>query len=467
MKRMFTFLSAIFAFVIQTFATPQPEAPRADGADSPAEKYSYVIVLDNDTTLEISDSLFYSISRQVIFPVNEYTIPEGTTFRREVEQEIMPYMNDRHHVLERVIVRGAASPEGPYDNNQMLSRNRAQALIDIISHNSRIPIDPILETERVAEDYIYLLLLMKEKADADYHTVATIVNSHIANPLELKAALQQHSGGKLWSRLLRQYFPTLRAARVVFIFKKYQDIPQTEIQKAPFVPLTARMEPISLPPYTQEKQPRRELLSVKTNLLFDAAMTPNLAIEYYPLHGHFTYGASMDFPWWQNHKDHHYWQIRNYQLEARYYFRSGCVDRVGYGGGPAFRGWYLQAYAHVGLYSICFDANHGYEGEGVGGGLGVGYVMPISKDGHWRLEFALQAGYFRTWYDPYQWRCPVDPNEGGDLYYYKWTGKPEDFKERQHRFTWLGPTRVGVTLSYDILYRRRAKSGASFRKWEK
>ena len=43
-----------------------------------------------------------------------------------------------------------------------------------------------------------------------------------------------------------------------------------------------------------------------TNLLLDVAYMlgynrwcpiPNLAIEYYPKKGHFTYGALFDFPW--------------------------------------------------------------------------------------------------------------------------------------------------------------------------
>ena len=46
-----------------------------------------------------------------------------------------------------------------------------------------------------------------------------------------------------------------------------------------------------------------EFMSIKTNVLFDFAYMPgydrfcpipNVALEYYPKHGHFTYGASFD-----------------------------------------------------------------------------------------------------------------------------------------------------------------------------
>ena len=117
------------------------------------------------------------------------------------------------------------------------------------------------------------------------------------------------------------------------------------------------------------------------------------------------------------------------------------------GEGAAFRGLYLQAYAHVALFGLCFDADRGWVGEGAGGGIGVGYVMPLSKKGHWRLEFGLQAGYFRCKYDPYQYENPVDPSYSDHLYYYKWSLDPALFEKRQYRYNWLGPTRVGITLT--------------------
>ena len=228
------------------------------------------------------------------------------------------------------------------------------------------------------------------------------------------------------------------------------------------------------------REPRREWMSVKTNLLLDLAYVPgynrwcpipNIAVEFYPKRGHFTFGASLDFPWWQHYNAHKFFQIRNYQLEARYYLkRSRAYDAYGINetnGGAAFRGFYLQAYAHGGLYSICFNADHGWEGEGIGGGLGAGYVLPLSKDGHWRMEFAAQFGYFVTKYDPYVFEHPVYKDFKDNLYYYDFKGDPDRFHRRDHRFTWFGPTRVGVTLSYDLLYRRKAKKGISLRSFER
>ena len=226
---------------------------------------------------------------------------------------------------------------------------------------------------------------------------------------------------------------------------------------------------------TDGELPRREVLSIKTNLLLDAAYVPgydrwcpipNVAIEYYPKSGHFTFGASFDMPWWQDYDGHKYFQLRNYQIETRYYPKAKGANGVYGANKPAFSGLYFQGYAHAGIFGICFDANRGWVGEGAGAGLGLGYVMPLSRNGHWRLELSLQAGFFRCKYDPYQYENPVNPAYHDDLYYYKWTQKPEFFKKRQYRWNWLGPTRVGITLSYDLLYRRINKRGISFKNHE-
>lgn len=225
-------------------------------------------------------------------------------------------------------------------------------------------------------------------------------------------------------------------------------------------------------PSCQDTIPRRECLSVKTNLLFDVAWIPgynrwcpipNVAVEYYPLHGHFTYGASVDFPWWKHYESHKFFEVRNYQIESRYYFERKRAN-VAYGG--AWRGLFLQGYVHANLFEISFNADKGWKGEGFGAGVGVGYVTPLSRNGHWKMEFALQAGFYTCRYDPFQYENPVNPGYHDGLYYYKWSGRASDFEKRQHRFNWFGPTRIGITLSYDLLYRRNQKRGVSFRPTE-
>lgn len=436
-------------------------------------KYPYIVVLEGGKSASISDSLFQRIARKVVFPVNKSAIPDSAAFRLELRDELTPYFNDNAFRLESMTLRGAASPEGRYAHNLQLSRRRVETLLALLQSLGAQPLEGRVDTDVVAEDYDHLLQLMKERRDRDYARVAAVyARFGAARPALLKSKLMALDKRRVWNRLLKEYFPKLRAARAVLFFRKHE-APAPQPAPAENVPTPQPQPeptPEPAPAVVAESLPRREFLSIKTNLLLDLAYMPgynrfcpipNVALEYYPRRGHWTFGGSFDFPWWQDYDAHKYFQIRNYQLETRYYLRSGDVARRGYGKGAAFQGWYAQAYTHVGLYSICFDARRGWEGEGLGGGIGLGYVVPLGKRGHWRLELAAQLGVFFTKYDPYQYECPVDPTEHDNLYYYKWTLDCNLFRRRQHHFTWTGPTRVGVTLSYDLLYRRRAKKGVS------
>lgn len=466
--------------------------------DSAYSAYPYVRFVEDGDKLSMSDEDFFNIAGKVVFPVSQYRLNPSDPFLRELDQVVLPGINRDSLQLIQMIIRGAASPEGPTQVNEKLGTKRAEALFDYVKSRLSFPVrDDKFKFDVDIEDYSTLCLLMKRADDPDYDYVKSLVDRCQANGqmAKVKRELQTARKGQLWRRLLKDYFPDLRAARIVLVFRHYvpeepepvviEEEPVLEPVVVPVIPETETLAidtvvtPIEVPVVVTEPEwlPRREVLSVKTNLLFYGVYMPsgydrwcpipNVAVEYYPKKGHFTFGGSFDFPWWQDYAAHKYFQIRNYQLEARYYLRSGDIDSNPPGEGPAFRGLYLQGYAHGGLFGICFDANRGWVGEGFGAGVGAGYVMGLSRKGHWRLELGLQVGFFHCKYDPYQYENPVDPNYRDGLYYYKWTQSPSLFKKRQYRYTWLGPTRVGVTLTYDLLYRRINKKGVSFKHSEK
>ena len=449
--------------------------------------FSYIRFVGQTDTISVSDEELMDISAKVVFAINTYQLKKNDAVLKELAEKVLPQINRDSLELVYMIIRGAASPEGPYALNKQLSEKRAQALIDFIKPRITIPIDPEhFRVDLEAEDYRTLCIMMRRACDKYYPIVQAIYDKHIpVNGIgALKDELQAYRGGELWKRLVSLYFPSLRVARVVLFFRKAQTEAVEQKETVPAVPVLPVLPPTPTPTPTADttalepvltnltRLPRRELLAVKTNLLMDFAYMPgynrwcplpNVALEYYPLHGHLTYGLSVDFPWWRHYKEHKYFQVRNYQAEVRYYMKSGSTAPDEQPGTKAaFGGLYLSGYAHAGLYGICFDADRGWEGEGVGAGLGIGYVMPLTKTGHWRLEFGLQAGYFFTKYDPYQFENPIDPNYRDNLYYYKWTLSPDLFKRRQHNYHWFGPTRAGITLIYDLLYRRIAKPGISF-----
>ena len=481
----FLFFFGLFLYPLNALSVLNTSNTSTEEPDSAFySRYPYVIVIDEGDDADISDEYFYQYAASVIFKVSKWDLPSEDKTLKELSETVLPRISRDSLKIVRVKMRGAASPEGSEKFNKFLSEKRQRALYDFVAERLQIPQGDSLVLETMTEDYTYLYKRMMQDGDPDCEKVKRLFDEYMPRQqyAQLKKALQAVDGGRLWRRMLVTYFPSLRAARMVIVCSRRPlpivEKPEPTDSIVPIVPIVPIDSMVTVEKETVtwvERYPRRELLSVKSNLLFDFAYVPgynrwcpipNVAIEYYPKHGHFTYGFSIDFPWWQHYNDQKYFQIRNYQLEARYYFRSGDIARRPAGEGAAFRGFYLQGYAHAALYSLCFGKKRGWFGEGLGAGLGAGYVLPLSKKGHWRMEFGLQVGWFLAAYDTYQYGNPKTGEEDG-WYYYKWTQSKDTFKKRQYRFNWFGPTRVGVTLVYDLLYRRNDKKGFSFRPWEK
>lgn len=448
-------------------------------------KYPYIRFVEIGDSIVVTDEEFLDEAAKVIFKVNKYDLPTNDTLLLRWRDELIPRLNSDQMQLYRVLLRGAASPEGPYNNNRRLGVNRAKALYDFFNKYMETPVSEEQLVQQIEiEDYRLLCVLMKRAADPDYRLVQALYDDYHRKQAygKLKERLKSVHGGRLWKRLLRDYFPQLRAARILLYFRKAPVIEPAAVEVPTFTK-PGMPAPVSLSPEVLPAQswriPRREMLSVKTNLLFYGVYMPgydrwcpipNVAVEYYPKNGHFTFGASLDCPWWIDYGRSKFFEIRNYQLETRYYLKTNKANKANGANGangaykaPAFRGLYLQAYAHGFLYEIGFNKNKGWRGHGYGAGVGAGFVMPVSRNGHWRLDLGMQVGWFSTQYDPFQYENLVNLDYHDGLYYYRWTGRARDFKKLQYRFSWMGPTRVGVTLSYDLLYRRVQKKGVSFR----
>lgn len=421
-----------------------------------------------------TDSAFIHDSRPIIpFVVGKKDIEQQD--RKWITNNLIPKLKALGD-SGIIIGRASASPEGSLHINTQLANARKASMNALLSSYG---INTNLIRYNVAPmDFPLMRALMKLRKDDYLPMVDSLMTQYAADVMLLKEAMIRQDRGKLWQHLYHNYFPSLRSVRIMAIKRaEKEEDKREEIERKENERKENEIEKIEIEKIEEierkenekeetEGDERRELMSVKTNLLFDLAYMPgynrfcpipNVAIEYYPLHGHFTYGASFDTPWWKHYSKHKYFQLRNYQVHIRYYLRRGDIEERKPGKGAAFKGFFFSAYAHAYLYNICFSEKRGWEGEGWGAGMGAGYVMPIDRKEHWRLEFGLQLGYLNTLYDPYQWRCPVDPGTDIDRYYYKWYGNAKDFKKRQHSYSWIGPTRVEITLSYDLIYRHKER----------
>ena len=125
-------------------------------------------------------------------------------------------------------------------------------------------------------------------------------------------------------------------------------------------------------------------IALKTNLLHDALLTPDLGIEV-ALPANFSASLTGTYAWWSNDSRHRYWRIRMGVAEVRYWFGACAQCRIMTG-------------HHAGIYVSLYDYDFEFGGRGwqspdatFGAGISYGYSMKISRN--LNLDFGVRAGY--------------------------------------------------------------------------
>ena len=181
---------------------------------------------------------------------------------------------------------------------------------------------------------------------------------------------------------------------------------------------------------------RRPLLALKTNLLFDAALMPNVEIEV-PVGKRWSVNGEYAFPWWQFDRGKYCMQVWMSGLEGRYWLgsRKSREDR------EVLTGHFLGLYAGGGKYDLQWGEK-GYQGEFfIAAGVSYGWATRIAR--HLHLEFNIGIGLLRTDYRHYHAR------DNYQTLLWQENGK----------YTWFGPTKAKISLVW--LLNRRVKKGGS------
>ena len=443
-------------------------------------------------------------THHIIFNVNKTIVtPEDKKWITDTLRPALEALGDKGVIYGRA----TASPEGPLANNIRLANGRRDAANAVLKS---LGFDPSrIRYKVVAEDYDLLRSMMKKAEDPYYDMYDSLMLKYGDDPSLLKIKMQKADGGKFWKRVHKLYFPELRAVRLVAVDEscivdgdvvsdlqpltiaatgkegkpevklEMLDIAQAKPLSTDLTKAEAAVIPAETPSTEKEEKIHRiPLLNVRTNLLYDGFYMPNygmapmwnVGVEFYPRRGHMTYNAWFMGPYYHKWNQHKFFQIRNYELEARYYFRR--TDRAYY------RGVYVGLAVDANKYGIGLNNRKGWQGEGLGGQLTLGYVLPLDKYKAWKLQFSAGVGYYYTKYDPYLYGVPdFFGHEEDGKYYYDTNLYRDEFKKRQHVYKWLGPTQLGISLSYDLLWRKGTNQkaprgggkskGISLRAWEK
>ena len=166
-------------------------------------------------------------------------------------------------------------------------------------------------------------------------------------------------------------------------------------------------------------------IALKNNFIYDAALLPNLTAEVY-LGNKWSLAVEGNWSWWtwsQPVQNLWWHRVQVGGIELRRWVKSPYP----------LHGHALGVYGMIGNYDLRFSPKNEYSrGELSYGswsaGLSYAYSFPIAR--RFNLEFGLAAGYV-----------------GGTYYKYDYCIEETQWEKKEiHNRSYIGPTRVGVSL---------------------
>ena len=398
-------------------------------------------LLANAYAASIQDSLRTTIYFRPGYSLLELSYRDNAANMKALTQGIQTIKGNPCVQLQHIRILSAASPEGNSALNKRVAKRRGERLRDYLKETLVLP-DSIFTVSSAGEDWQGLAaLIAKEKTpwrnkalQIIRHTPEWITrNGKVVDGR--KRQLQNLDGGKAWKYMLDNHFYTLRTGAVVVCEVKTlaaestpsaaeasqeQARPEPASQQSasqspsspPFPAIPSQVHPEPQPP------PVASYFALKSNLLYDALLVPNLSLEA-SIGSGWTLGAGGMFAWWSKDAKHRYWRIYGGDLEIRKYF--GALSKS-----KPLQGHHLGIYGDFLTYDFEFGAK-GYQSKVTyAAGIRYGYSHPIGK--RLNLDFALGIGYLHSNYKTYV------PRDGCYVY--------QETKKRK----WLGPTQAEISL---------------------
>ena len=360
------------------------------------------------------------------FENNEANLNDVIQFLNEVR-------NDTTIELTQVTFCGSASPEGGNKLNRNLAKRRCANMEQYVRQRIQLP-DEVVKRQEWSDAWQKLAIYVEnsdmpnkkevlhellETPEYTYNKYGALVDSR-------KKRLMDMNYGRTWNYMLDKFFPSVRNASAILVTIRKKNEPAPEPQPEPVVEEPKQPEPVVQPePIVDTKQPA--YFAIKTNMLYDALLVPNVGVEF-SLGKRWSVAADWMYGWWSHNKSHRYWRVYGGGLTVRKYFGAKAAEKP-------LQGHHIGINAQMLTYDIEFGGK-GYMGGKPGGtlwdrmnytiGAEYGYSMPVAR--RLNIDFSLAAGYMGGRYYEY---TPLDGH-------YVWQAT----KNRK----WIGPTKVEVSL---------------------
>ena len=364
----------------------------------------------------------------------------------------------RDGTIERIVVRSGASPDGANRANELLSERRADSLVSYIVRHTDVSASLIdRQAAGIAWDELRAqvaasgMLYRDEVLDVLDNTPVWIFDEKNQVVGGRKQRLMDLRGGEPYRYMLREFFPDLRSSVVVTLYFRSEETPEST--QPPAVAPPPAPEPGLKPAENDEPQPATvpdtaaapertdeageaipaligkaspeakgwtPRLVVKTNAVGWAMAISNVAVEI-DLSQRLSLNIPVYYSAWNYFSGTTKFRILAAQPELRYWPTRD-------------RRFFAGVHFGVASYNLALGGkwrirDHDGTTPALGGGVSVGYRMPLGRNDRWNVEFSLGAGAYRLHYDKFH-------NEPGGAY------------SSTVRKTFFGVDNAAVSFSY-------------------
>ena len=387
-------------------------------------------------------------SQKMYFRFNQTNVESGYANNRDELFVLNSFFIDsaRVSLIDSIHIYAYSSPEGKESYNNKLASLRAKGMKEYLMEHYPLLEHCSINLSPQGENWQGLRELIACDTNFPEQEEVLMILDKVKEPDKRENLIKRFNGGTAYAYIKEHMLPLLRSAEVCTVY-----LPPLSGQsitggcpncRGGTLPpdATKLVYPGEFNSSTQQKDnatdlleqsQRKTCLALKTNMLFDIALIPNIEIEV-PVGKHWSLNGELMFPWWLFDNDKYCMQILSGGLEGRYWLGNRNKHDI-------LTGHFAGLYAGGGKYDLQWKEK-GYQGEFfIAAGISYGYAKRVSRNLH--LEFNLGIGMLRTNYRHYHARDSYQT--------LLW--------QNNGRYTWFGPTKAKISLVW--MLNRKVKGG--------
>lgn len=375
---------------------------------------------------------------KVEFPIDKYEIIPDFADNRAALGELREYLSkldsDSSVIIDNVQIQGCASPDGPMNYNRRLAVKRMNSLRDYVTDTYGIPDSLVyLDDSYTAWEEFRHIIARSSIAGADrILEIASQGDDNDAGHVWLRLSrLKKLDDGKTWRLLCDSVFPAMRSAAMLTITVQHVE-PVTAPSIVVDTDTAAVIEAVTVVPadtvpaeqMTVIEKPATRAWHLSTNAVEWGMFIANIKGEW-DFAPHWSAALSLHYSALNYFTSVRKFRTFIFRPEARYWLDSG------------HNGVFFDGHIQMAAYNFALEGwkyriqDTGGKHPGLGGGLGVGYRLPLGKSGRWALECQLDAGVYHLKYDRFE-------NKPG--------GQLVDTRSR----TWAGIDNFAISIVYNF-----------------